>query len=287
MTGTRVMIVDDSPFSRTVLANELQDYGCEVVGEADGIDALLDEYHRCKPDVVTMDIAMPGADGFECSRALLLHDPLAKIILVSSMKDEELEQEARKVGIAGYVQKPADPEILQNVIKNVLSPDDLFHELEDTGLETFSEALGQSITRMTKTVATFSEISQADTQVQSRGVTVVIGIIGRYSGRMMLDLPLEGAEQMVQSMLRREPKNRDEVLHMAAEFANVVAGVATSMLNKKNKAFAMRVAPPSVFYGAPAEITSPNMNVRGVVAETEFGRLYLDLGFKKGSVLWM
>ena len=53
---------------------------------------------------------------------------------------------------------------------------------------------------------------------------------------------------MATAILKREPKNRDEVVAMAAEFTNVVAGVACSMLNKKEKSFGMKVAPPSVFY---------------------------------------
>ena len=70
------MVVDDSPFSRTLLADSLQQEGCEVVGEADSIEGLIETYRQCEPDIVTMDIAMPGADGFECSRALLAHDPM-------------------------------------------------------------------------------------------------------------------------------------------------------------------------------------------------------------------
>ena len=108
MKKIKIMIVDDSPFSRTILAETLEEGGCEVVGEAESIENLLVEYDNCRPDIVTMDIAMPGADGFECTKALRGHDSAAKVILCSSMKDDELEAEARRVGAAGYVQKPVD-----------------------------------------------------------------------------------------------------------------------------------------------------------------------------------
>ena len=154
----KVMIVDDSPFSRTILADVLQECNCEVVGEADSIDSLIETYIACKPDIVTMDIAMPVADGFECSKALRAHDPAAKIILVSSMKDEETEAEARRIGVTGYVQKPVDAETLSRIIANVMAPDTLYGNLEQWSMEIFKEALSQSITRMTKTTLTFNDM---------------------------------------------------------------------------------------------------------------------------------
>jgi len=286
MSAFRVMVVDDSPFSRTILADALQEGGCEVVGEADSLESLIEIYTNCKPDLVTMDIAMPDADGFECSKVLRFHDPAAKIILVSSMKDDETEAEARRVGVMGYVQKPVDVETLMRVINAVMSPDSLFAKLKNGGIDCFKEALAQNITRMTKTTATFSDKEPPATYI-SQGITVVIGIIGKYPGSVILDLSMETAEKMAHVLLRRAGKNREEVVSMAAEFANVVAGVACSMLNKKDKAFGLRVAPPSVFYGKATEVISPNIQVQHVYADTDFGQIYLHVGFKKGSILWM
>lgn len=282
----RVMIVDDSPFSRTILADSLQQEGCEIVGEADSIESLVETYSQCKPDIVTMDIAMPGADGFECSRALIAHDPKAKIILVSSMKDEETEVEARRSGVAGYLQKPVEAEMLKRVIDGILSPDVLYSRLQDCGLDSFKEALAQSITRMTKTTAKFAETKVVEQNI-SQGISVVIGIIGRHPGSMILDLSQETAEKMAEVILRRPVKDKEEIVAMAAEFANVVGGIACSMLNKQDKALSLRVSPPSVFYGAQTEIASPSVRLQGVYAESDFGSIYLGVGFKKGTVLWM
>lgn len=286
MGVVKVMVVDDSSFSRTILGDTLQECGCEVVGEAESIESLIATYKSCKPDVVTMDIAMPGADGFECSKALLSHDKNAKIILVSSMKDEETETEARRVGVVGYVQKPVDSETISKIIKNVLSPDIVYQNLAEWSMDIFKESLGQSITRMTKTTATFDDNGPTEKNV-SQGIAVVIGIIGRYPGTFILDMSAETAEKMAAVILRREAKNREEVVAMVAEFANVVGGIACSLLNKKDSSLSLRVSPPSAFYGAPTEIISPNINVRGIFAETDFGRVAISIGFKKGSVLWM
>ena len=286
MSVIRVMVVDDSPFSRTLLADALVQGGCEVVGEAESIETLIQVYDECKPDLVTMDIAMPGADGFECTKTLRLHDPAAKVILVSSMKDEETEADARHAGAVGYVQKPVDEEVLLRVIRNVISPDEMYTNLQTWSHEIFSEVLAQNITRMTKSTAAISE--QADLKKSiSQGITVVIGIIGRYPGSIVFDLAMETAEKMAEIMLRRPSKSQAEVVSVAAEFANVVGGVACSMLNRKEKSFGLRVAPPSVFQGATNEIISPMLQMHGVEADTDFGRLSLSFGFKKGTVLWM
>ncbi|MDR3587629.1 MAG: response regulator [Desulfosporosinus sp.] len=287
MSEIKVMIVDDSIFSRTLIAETLRLRGCEIVGEAESFDSLLETYNKCKPDIVTMDIVMPGADGFECSRALLLNDPRAKIILVSSMKDEETETEAKRIGVAGYVQKPGDNIFLINVIKNILSPDSLYEQLIDLGLETFKEALSQNMTRMTKTPVSFVAMDTFETKYVSQGMTTVIGIIGRHSGSMIMDLSAEAANKMVEVLLRRPSKNREEVLAMVAELANIVAGVACSMLNKMDKRYSLRVSPPSVFCSTDSELTSPSLKIQATYAQTTFGAIFLGIGFKKGSKLWI
>ncbi len=284
--SVRIMVVDDSSFSRVILADSLQQEGYEVVGEAESLESLVETYDQCKPDIVTMDIAMPGADGFECSRVLLAHDPTAKIILISSMKDEETEAEAKRTGVVGYLQKPTEPELLRRVIEGVMSPDSLFSQLEDLSIGIFQEALAQCITRMTKTIAAFSESNCADRKI-SQGITIVIGIIGRYSGSLIMDLSQETAEKMAEVILRRPAKGQEEVVAMGAEFANIVGGVACSMLNKKEQAYGLRVSPPSVFYGVQTEVASPSVRLHGVYADSDFGRIYLGIGFKKGRVLWM
>ncbi|SEJ00596.1 DNA-binding response regulator, NarL/FixJ family, contains REC and HTH domains [Propionispira arboris] len=283
----KIMIVDDSPFSRTIIAETLTDGGYEVVGEADSLETALETYNKTKPDIVTMDIAMPEADGFEVSRALLRNDPKAKIILSSSMKDEETELEAKRVGISGYVQKPVEADNLFEVIRKVLSPDTLFQELLSRGLDTFKEALSQNITRMAKTSVSFIEDAEIDDPYQSKGVTTIIGIIGQYTGTMILDLSFEVAEKIAETILRRPAKNPEEVLAMVSELANIIGGIACSMLNKREKALGLRVSPPSMFHGNSAELVSPSVKIHKSLAQTEYGVIFLGVGFKKGSTLWM
>lgn len=95
------------------------------------------------------------------------------------------------------------------------------------------------------------------------------------------------AEKIVEKLLHRPHKNQEEVLTMVAELANIIAGVACSMLNKYDKTLSLRVSPPSIFSSNIVKFTSPNLKMRSFFAEAEFGSIFLGVGFKKGLVKWM
>jgi len=283
----RMMIVDDSSFSRAYFSEMLKENGIEVVGEADSLESAVEVYNNTKPDLVSMDIAMPGADGFECSKAILLNDPNAKIIINSSMKDRETELQARHIGIAGYIQKPVDEKILMNVINNILSPDLVYEQLQVLGIETFKESLSQNITVITKSPVTFASNETVNKNFTSQELTSFIGIIGQYSGNMILNLSRETATNLAKMLAHREPKDIEEILDISAEFTNIVAGVSCSMLNKKERGFGFRVSPPSIFYSGVAQVASPSIKFQGCTVQSELGEFHLWIGFKKDYVLWM
>jgi DNA-binding NarL/FixJ family response regulator len=287
MATVRVLIVDDSPFSRNLIADALIDGGYEVAGQAGDLDECLEQFRTHRPDVVTMDMVMPGADGLECIRALKMEDPDVKVIIVSSMKDDELVQEAKKLRVAGYVQKPVNADELVAAVRSAVAPDEMYALLSEWYPVVFKEALASGITMCTKSVTEIVEEGTADGKYSSMGVAVVIGIVGRYSGSMIFDLSFESASELTRAALRREPKNDQEILAMVAEFANIVSGNACSVLNKKCKDFRLRVTPPSIFYGGSPEIASPNLDKKAVHADTTYGRMFLSIGFRRGAELWM
>lgn len=285
MDKPRIMVVDDSNFFRATLKEALENGGCEVVGEAKSFEELIDTYKKCKPDIVTMDIAMPGKDGFECSKALLLNDPFAKIIIVSSMKDEGTEKEAKCIGISGYVQKPVESDHLMKIVHNILAPDELYENLNKSCVEKFKLSFEQNYKRLTKQTSELKEIEITE-KYMSKGISIVTGIIGKYSGILLVDISTNTAYQIAECMLKREAEDLDEVLNVIAEFTNIVGGVACSMLNKDEPLFKFRVAPPSIFYGESTEIINPCIKLNGIHAETQMGNINMSVGFKEESVLW-
>lgn len=85
----RILVVDDAYFVRMALIRILEEDNHEIVGEAsDGVEAL-EKYKILKPDLVTMDITMPRMDGIECTKKIIDYDPEAKIIICSSMGQQE------------------------------------------------------------------------------------------------------------------------------------------------------------------------------------------------------
>jgi two-component system chemotaxis response regulator CheB len=88
-SGARVVITDDSGLMRRILASALQQKGHEVVGEARDGDEALDLCARLRPDVLTLDLAMPGLDGIGVLRALRARGQSLPVIVVSAFSEAQ------------------------------------------------------------------------------------------------------------------------------------------------------------------------------------------------------
>ena len=149
MKDINVMIVDDSPFQIALLSDALEEKGFNVIGQASSLEEVKTEVEKLKPDVVTMDMTIPGTDGFECTEAILKIDNSIKVIIVSSMMDDELIERAKKLGVSGYVQKPVDGEELALLIKRAVADDEAFEELTQLYVDIFKEAGSNLLNRLT------------------------------------------------------------------------------------------------------------------------------------------
>lgn len=288
MKEIKVVVVDDSPFSIALLSDMLTESGFEVIGEAGSLEETIEVVGRLRPDVVTMDMTMPGTDGLECTRAIHTIDPNINVIIVSSMMDEEIVRKARKNHAAGYIQKPADKEELSLIINRIMADGELFKELEELYYTVFKEGFLDSFNKLTKTLPVFAEKTIPSAELVSRGISVVMGIIGKYSGRLLFDISYDTAEKLSTSVLKRAPKNSQEMFNVIGEISNIIAGNACSAVNKKNKLFGLRVAPPTIFHGNSLNISKPDLeSVTAAIAITDFGDVYMSIGFQRGSSEWM
>ncbi|WP_329458507.1 response regulator transcription factor [Streptomyces sp. NBC_01497] len=116
----RVLLVDDHQVVRRGLRTflEIQD-DIEVVGEAgDGAEGVA-RTEELRPDVVLMDIKMPGTDGIEALRKLREQDNPAKVLIVTSFTEQRTVVPALRAGASGYVYKDIDPEALADAIRSV------------------------------------------------------------------------------------------------------------------------------------------------------------------------
>ncbi|MFD3522052.1 response regulator [Streptomyces sp. NPDC058653] len=116
----RVLLVDDHQVVRRGLRTflEIQD-DIEVVGEASDGDEGVAGAEELRPDVVLMDIKMPGTDGIEALRKLRELANPARVLIVTSFTEQRTVVPALRAGAAGYVYKDVDPEALAGAIRSV------------------------------------------------------------------------------------------------------------------------------------------------------------------------
>jgi DNA-binding NarL/FixJ family response regulator len=115
----RVVIVDDHTIFAEAVA-KLFEFTCEVVGVYKDAQTFLLDAAALKPDVVTMDVSMPGMDGLEAVRRLRDLIPTSKVIILTMNEDPDVAVEAFRVGVAGYLLKHCAPSELRDAVRKVL-----------------------------------------------------------------------------------------------------------------------------------------------------------------------
>ncbi len=118
--GKRVMIVDDAPFMRVMIANALRPKGYEIVAEATDGDEAVALHREMKPDVTTLDIVMQRMSGIEALREIRKEDPSARIVMVSAIDQRDALMEAIRLGAADFVVKPFDAERIVSAVTRAL-----------------------------------------------------------------------------------------------------------------------------------------------------------------------
>ena len=116
-----VMIVDDIAYVRKTMKQILTSHGYRVVAEAENGEEAVRYYAEVKPDFVTMDLVMPVMNGVEATRKILKFDPDAKVLILSSMMQENLVTEAILAGAKDYIVKPFQTEEILKVIRETLA----------------------------------------------------------------------------------------------------------------------------------------------------------------------
>jgi len=118
---TRVLVVDDAPIFRAGLRAALTDAGFNVVGEAEDASSAIVETEVLQPDLVVLDVLMPGQSGLEVVPKLLTAAPETRIVLLTTSESEEDMLAGIKAGIRGYVIKDTPFEELVSSISAVIS----------------------------------------------------------------------------------------------------------------------------------------------------------------------
>lgn len=115
-----LLIVDDSSIIRKAISLYLEDFDLEVVGTANNGATALKLFKELNPDFVTLDISMPGIDGFQVLKDMIKFDETAKIIVITALADKSTGIKALKLGAINYLIKPFSPEKLKKLFKRIV-----------------------------------------------------------------------------------------------------------------------------------------------------------------------
>ncbi len=118
----RVLIVDDSPTETYKFKEILEKHGFEIITADNGADGVAVARQE-KPDVVLMDVVMPGLNGFQATRQLSKGDDTKHIpVIIVTTKDQETDKVwGRRQGATDYLTKPVEESVLIDTIKRAMS----------------------------------------------------------------------------------------------------------------------------------------------------------------------
>ncbi len=102
-----ILVVDDARFMRVMLKEILKSTIPDVnIVEAADTTSAIEMYNQEKPDLVTMDMNLPGTDGITCMKDILKINPQAKVLMVSAVDQQKVMYDAINAGAKGYINKP-------------------------------------------------------------------------------------------------------------------------------------------------------------------------------------
>ncbi|HEX3759209.1 MAG TPA: response regulator [Kofleriaceae bacterium] len=120
ITMPTAVIIDDSPLVRTQLRQILTRVGATVVGEAGSGLHVQALYEQHRPDLITLDIVMPGKDGVTAALELLHAHPTARIVMCTSLANRDKILACQRAGVRHYVIKPFEPARAEQILRYVL-----------------------------------------------------------------------------------------------------------------------------------------------------------------------
>ena len=118
--AVNVLIVDDLAFIKIVLRDIIEKAGFRVVGEASNGEQAISLYQDTRPDVVLMDITMPGMDGLTALEKIREIDPAARVIICSALGQQRLIVQAIQLGAKDFIVKPFQPQRVISALKKAL-----------------------------------------------------------------------------------------------------------------------------------------------------------------------
>jgi two-component system, NarL family, response regulator DegU len=121
----RLMLVDDHSVLRQGMRRTFEEEGYEVVAEANDGNEAIRLASQFTPDVIVMDVSMPGMDGVEATRRIIAANPNQRIVMLTMHIDHAVMSDALKAGAIGYVTKDCTTDEIIDIVKQAANPETL------------------------------------------------------------------------------------------------------------------------------------------------------------------
>jgi DNA-binding NarL/FixJ family response regulator len=209
----RILLVDDHTLFREAVQNLLTMHGYQVVGTAsDGLEAL-EEARRLHPDLILMDIEMPGCDGLAATRLIKAELPDTKIVMLTVAEEDEDLFESLKSGASGYLLKSSRAgQLLVHLDQLVQGQAALSPGLADKILEEFVR-MGRQLESSSEQVEETADLTERQRQVLT---LIVRGMTYEEMGKTLC-LSERTIRYHVEEIIQRlHLENRSQVIAYAA-----------------------------------------------------------------------
>lgn len=280
MEKVRVMIVDDSKISRTMISSMLAKTNFEVCAMAENAAKAIELYAQTRPDVVTMDMNLPDADGVECSRRIHAIDSHCKIVMISAMKDAKLIMHGRLAGISAFLQKPVYTNDLLDTLM-ILCQDHVGVNTvyRESYIATFTKVLDESLQSIAGLSSEITVEEENTMSLELNGAAVIIGIVGEPRGRIVFYMHEDVMYGFAKKVLEQDEVTEAEAHASVEESGNIIAGHGISRINDVIKEREMRLTPPGIISGTNITLSNPELLSFNIKAKTELGDIFLNVGF--------
>ena len=217
----RVLLVDDHPLFRKGIASLLSsEPGFEVLGEASDGQEAIEKARDLMPDVILMDISMPGVNGLEATQRIKQEIPYVRIVILTVSDEDQNLFEAIKSGAQGYLLKKIEPQTLFQTLRGVLE-----------GEAPLSRVMA------TKLLAEFARQRRAASEPRTPTATLterekeVLGLLA--AGKTNKEIA--GALRIAENTVKNHLKNILEKLHLENRVQAATFALREGLLNKPPK----------------------------------------------------
>jgi two-component system chemotaxis response regulator CheY len=119
----RILIADDEALYRLMIKSMLQTIQCEVVGEAKDGEEAVELFRSRRPDLVLMDITMPGMDGEAALQNIKAEFPGARVVMLTSLAGRDTVKNCANLGAIQYIRKDMPPSDMRALIQKIVQPE--------------------------------------------------------------------------------------------------------------------------------------------------------------------